>query len=171
MTTDSALLLPIQFEAPLFPLPPQGLYQVVTWAQDGGEVLRWLPSGIEIRPFNFPGDGGFGIWGAPWCVDPDDLTEDDLKTGDRPDIDDLDPFTATTVYGFDHNYCGDLTQTEMQDVRARAARNLARLEQQAVETSFATRLLADAGTALSATDIVDAIAALEAHLAKTQTVA
>jgi hypothetical protein len=73
-----------------------------------------------------------------------------------------------TVYGFDHNYCGSLAADELQDVRGRAARNLARLEQQAVETSFAARLLSDAGTPESATGIVDAVAKLEAQLAKAQ---
>ncbi|MFP2991294.1 hypothetical protein [Mycobacterium intracellulare] len=162
-------LLPVEFDVPLLPAPPHGLYQVITWAQDGTEPLRWLPSGVVIRPFNFPGNDGFGIWGAPWCASVDDLAEDDLKTGDRPDIDDLEPFTAMTVYGFDHNYCGDMTHAERQDVRDRAARNLARLEQRAVETSFAASLLVAAGTAQSATDIGDAIAKLEAHFAKTQT--
>ncbi|WP_326544689.1 hypothetical protein QGN31_06550 [Mycobacterium sp. 2-64] len=169
-TIETGTLSPIQFDVPLLPAPPHGLYQVITWAQDEAEPLRWLPSGVVIRPSNFPGDDGFGIWGAPWCASVDDLTDDDLKTGERPDIDDLEPFTAMTVYGFDHNYCGDMTQAELQDVRDRAARNLARLEQRAVETSFATRLLDDAGTAIAATDIADAIAKLEAHLAKTQTV-
>ncbi|QLL08853.1 hypothetical protein [Mycobacterium vicinigordonae] len=168
MTADTALL-PIQFEVPLLPEPPHGLYQVVTWAQDGTEPLRCLGSGIEMRPFNFPGDSGFGQWNAPWCASIDDLTNDDLKTGERPDIDDLEAFEAMTVYGFDHNYCGDLSAAELQDVRDRAARNLARLEQRAVETSVAARLLDDAGTALTANDIVEALGALEAHLAKTQT--
>ncbi|SON63385.1 hypothetical protein MSIMFI_04915 [Mycobacterium simulans] len=162
-------LSPVRFDAPLLPMPPYGLYQVVTWAQDGTEPLRWLPSGVVIRPFNFPGDDGFGIWNAPWNVDPDDLTEDDLKTGERPDISDLAAHEAMTVYGFDHNYCGDMRESERQDVRDRAARNLARLEQRAVETSFAARLLNDAGTADSAADIVDAIADLEGALAKAQT--
>jgi|GEM_PF-1588348 len=168
-TAETGTLLPIQFDVPLLPGPPHGLYQVVTWAQDGTEPLRWLPSGVLIRPSNFPGDNGFGIWGASWRASVDDLTDDDIKTGDRPDIDDLEPFTALTVYGFDHNYCGDMTQAERQDVRDRAARNLARLEQRAVETDFAARLLDDAGTTLSASDIGDAIAALEARFAKTQT--
>lgn len=160
---------PVQFEAPLLPSPPHGLYQVVTWAQDGTEPLRWL-AGLEIRPVNFPGDDGFGIWEAAWNVDPDDLTDDDVKTGDRPDISDLAAFEAMTVYGFDRNQVGDLREVAQQEVRARAARNLDRLEQRSVETTFAARLLDDSDSVTSATDIADAIAKLEAHLAKTQTV-
>lgn len=160
-------LAPVRFTAPQLPAAPHGLYPAVTWNQDGAEPLRWLASGVEIRPFNYGNQDGFGVWNENWCADPDDITTD--KSGERPDISNLDPFTALTVYGFDHNYCGDLTEAERQDVRARAARNLEQLEPQAVETSLATRLLADAGTPAPATDIADALAALEAALAKTQT--
>ncbi|ORW43100.1 hypothetical protein AWB90_18270 [Mycobacterium paraense] len=160
----------MQFEAPLLPAPTYGLYEVVTWAQDGTEPLRWLPSGVEIRPVNFGADNEFGVWGAPWDVSEADLTDDDVKTGDRPDISDLASFEAITVWGFDRNQVGDLRADARQDVRDRAARNLARLEPQQVETSFAARLLADAGSPATATGIGDAIAKLEAQLAKTQTV-
>jgi hypothetical protein len=71
MTTTA--LLPVEFEVPQLPAPPYGLYQVITWAQDGTEPLHWLPSGVIIRPFNVSEEDGFGIWGEDWCADPNDI--------------------------------------------------------------------------------------------------
>jgi hypothetical protein len=140
---------------------------VTTWADAAeGEALRWLPSGVQIRPQNYGGEDGVGVWGAPWCVDPDDLEPQDIKDGVRPDPD-TNPFLATTVWSYDE--C-DLTAPSQAEVRARVAQNLRILEPVMVEREFSVRLLADAGTPDTAVDIVGALAQLEGLLAETNTV-
>ena len=157
---------PVRFDAPLVNPSPNGLFAVTTWStSEEGEPLRWLPAGIEIRSFNYGGAGAFGIWDADWCAAEGDLTEDDVKQGVRPT--DLDAFTAGTVWSADE--C-DLTAPSRAEVKVRAEQNLRLQEQIAVESEFATRVLADAGTPDTAADIVGAVARLESLFAVANTV-
>lgn len=155
---------PVEFIAPLVNPAPTGLYSATNWTTEDGPP-RWLPAGVQFRTRNYGGDAAFGVWGAAWCVDPDDLTDDDIKTGTRPG--DPDPFTAVTVWGYDQ--C-DPRQVSQDEVRERAQQNLRIQEQTAVEKEFATDLLTRAGTPGTADDLVAAVAKLEAALAKTDTV-
>jgi hypothetical protein len=165
----TSALLQIPFYPPLVAPAPIGLYGAVDWMQTG-EPARWLASGVEIFPMNYGGESAVGVWEAPWCAQLEDLDVDDLKTGTRPDISDLQPFDPLTVYGFDQNPCGDMHEFIRQQTYERAQQNLALLEPITVETSFAARMLTDAPTPASAADVVAAVSQLEAELAKTNTI-
>lgn len=170
----TSALLPVELTAPaLTPTAPHGLYAATAFTDttEPAAPLRWLPSGVRIRPTNYGFETGFGVWGAPWCVDPDLLEPEDIKDGERPDISELAPFTALTVFGVDHNQCGDLTGESRAEVRARATHNLELHEQVAVEREFTATLLADAATITptSAANLTGAIAHIEEALAATAT--
>lgn len=153
----------IEFIAPLVNPAPTGLYSAVAWAAESGPP-RWLPAGVQFRLRNYGGDAAFGVWGADWCAAPGDLTEDDIKTGERPE--DPDPFTAVTVWGYDE--C-DPTKASQAEVRERAQQNLRLQEQTAVEKEFATDLLLRADSPTAVDDLVGAVSKLEAALAETGT--
>lgn len=158
-------LSPVRFDAPLVNPAPGGLYSVTSWTEAAeGEALRWLPSGVEIRAHNYGGEDAFGVWEAPWNAATADLTEDDVKTGERPEW--LDPFEPVTVWASDE--C-DLTAPSRAEVRTRAAQNLRLLEPVAVERKFAARLLADAGTPDGVASVVEAVGAIEDAFAVTNT--
>lgn len=158
-------LQPIRFDAPLVNPAPNGLYAVTMWSDSGeGEALRWLPEGVEIRPHNYGGDDAFGVWAAAWNAAEADLTDEDVKTGVRPDI--PDPFVPMTVWASDEV---TFFQEEPAGARVRAQQNLRLLEQVAVESQFAARMLDDATPAATATDVVDAVGLLEEAFATTNT--
>ena len=162
MTTG---LPPVVVDAELVNPAPYGLDAAVAWT-DESVPLRWLPSGVEIRPFNYGGESQFGVWTADWCAAEEDLDPvEDLKRGARPEF--PDAFVAMTTWAEDH--C-DLRAPSRDEVRKRAQQVHRLQEPNAVETAFAARLLADAGTATAAADVVEAVSALEALLAKTNTV-
>lgn len=158
-------LLPVEFTPPLVdPAHPLGLAAATTWTEAADdEALRWLPSGIQLRLRGHREPGAFGIWGAPWCVSPDDLDpEDDLKTGPAPEDDDPDPFLPMTVWAMDRlEECGNLSEYDRGQVIERARTTFALREPLAVETQFATRLRADAGNPAEVADLVAGIGSLE----------
>jgi hypothetical protein len=105
----TSALLPVEFTAPLIaPASPYGLVAATTWTEAAPEeARRWLPAGLRFRLRTHRASSAFGVWGAPWCVDPDDFTEDDVKTGPAFDDDDPDPFTPMTVCASDRlQECG-----------------------------------------------------------------
>lgn len=157
MTTTIPDLLPVRFDAPLAEPTPHGLYAATTWHDD--EVPRWLASGVDIRTHNYGGDSAFGIWGAGWCGDPDDL-----KTGTRPE--DPDAFEPLTAWSYD---ACDLTAGSRAEVRSRVQQTFRLVEQTAIEREFAARLLLDV-TPVAVTTIVEAVSQIEAAFAKTNTV-
>ena len=135
----TSALQSIPFEAPVLNPAANGLYNATTWFEtDAGAPSRFLGAGVQIRPHNFGGEDAFGVWGAGWCAQLDDLTEDDVKDGERPTG--LDPFEPMVVWAYDQ--C-DLTLPSQREVRERAAQNMRLLEQNAVEHEFAERLLTD----------------------------
>lgn len=156
--------LPTIFDVPLVNPSPNGLFAVTNWQNDG-EPLRWLPEGVDFRIYNYGGEDAFGVWGAPWCVASADLEVGDVKDGERPTF--PDAYVPMTTFGYDE--CG-LTAYSRDQVRIRAQQTHRLQEPNAAETQFATRLLTDAGTPTAVADIVAAVAALEASLAKTNTV-
>ncbi|AZF93658.1 major capsid pentamer protein [Mycobacterium phage Faze9] len=162
LTTESSAL-PVQFDAPLVNPSPQGLYGATQWSEDAGPS-RFLISGVDVLAHNYGGALSTGLWGAPWCVAPDDLTENDIKTGTRPQ--NLDTFVAMVPWGFDE--CA-LTAPSRDEVRLRATQNLRLREQVMVEREFADRLLDDVGTPDEVDGLIGAVAALEADLAVTGT--
>ncbi|MDA4108168.1 hypothetical protein [Mycolicibacterium holsaticum] len=165
-------LQPVEFTPPLIaPANPLGLDAATTWTQaTEGEALHWLPSGVQIRARTHRDPGAFGIWGAPWCVDPDDLDPGDVKTGPPPEDSDPDPFAAQTVWAFDRlQECGNLSEFDRGQVIERARQTFAIREPLAVETQFATRLLADAPSPTAAADLVEAVGHLEQTFAATGT--
>lgn len=56
----------IPFDAPLVNPAQIGLYPQVDWENTTGPS-RFLGEGIYFRPFNYGGAAGFGVWGAAWC--------------------------------------------------------------------------------------------------------
>lgn len=161
MTTT--VLAPVDFYAPLVNPSPNGLYAATNWQPDDGPP-RWLAGGVEFHPFNYGGADSFGVWGADWCASADDLTNDDVKTGERAELG--APFEPIVAWAFD---ACDLTAGSQAEVVERAQQNLRLIEQPAVEREFADTLLIDAGTPDTATDIVAAVAQLEGILAETNT--
>lgn len=158
---DTAALPAVNFNAPLLNPSPTGLYPVTAFTEEGDGPVRFISEGVRIWPHNYGGAGAFGVWGAGWCSDPGE----DLKTGARPSP--HDPFAPITVWAYDQ--C-DLTPESETDVQNRVLQNLRLLEQTAVENEVGARMLTDAGSPASATDLADAIGQLEAALAETQTI-
>lgn len=158
-------LSPVYIDAPLVNPAPNGLVAATSWTDDP-EPFRWLPSGIQIRVFNYGGDASFKQWTADWDAVQSDLTDDDVKVpGVRPAM--PDAFVAMTMLAMDE---GDASTISQDEVRTRAQQAYRLQEPLAVETAFATRMLADAGTADTADDIVGALGRLEGLLAQTSTV-
>lgn len=151
--------------------PPQvgpassGLFAATQWTEETG-LPRWLAEGVRLRPQNYGGELSAGTWTDPWCPDlvPD---EPGLKYGVRPDI--PDPFAPVTVWAYDANQCGDLSEESRNEVRSRARQNLRLHEQVIAEREFAERLLLDAGTPATAADLVEAVGELELAFAATNT--
>ncbi|MGH3583203.1 MAG: hypothetical protein ACRDUB_16550 [Mycobacterium sp.] len=158
-------MLPVQFEVPLVNPSPQGLFAATTWTDTPeGAPSRFLTAGVDVRVHNFGGGSATGVWGASWCVSPDDLTENDIKEGVRPA--DPDTFAPITLWAYDE--C-DLTEPSRAEVLARVQQNLRLREQVLAERAFADRLLDDAGTPVVVADVVAAVGQLEAALALTNT--
>lgn len=157
-------LAPTTFDPPLVNPSPNGLFGVTQWTEETGP-LRWLASGIDIEVFNYGGGIQFGVWTADWCAAESDLDPDDVKDGDRPDF--PDTFLALTTWAVDKCDLLDRTRAEVR-VRAQQVHRLQEPNQ--VETTFAARLLADAGTPVAVPGLVSAVSRLEAALAKTNTV-
>lgn len=163
LTTHSKML-PVQFEVPLANPSPQGLFAATAFAEEAGPTRFLAQEGVDFRVHNYGGGAATGVWGAPWCVSPDDLTDDDVKEGVRPDF--PDTFVPMTVWAYDE--C-DLTAPSQDEVRERVKQNLRLTEQISAEREFADRLLTDAGTPDSVADIIAAVGTLEGDIAKTGT--
>ncbi|WP_445168773.1 hypothetical protein ACTXG7_05270 [Mycolicibacterium sp. Dal123E01] len=153
----------MHFDAP--PVTPlaMGLYAATDWRADG----RFF-NGVQVKGPNYGGDQAFGVWNQPWCglppyYDPDD-DDSERKHGSRPDP--LDPFDMMTVWAYDE--C-DLTEPSRREVEARARQILTLEEPVAVERSFASRLLEDAGTPEETTTLKLAVGYLEGEAAKANT--
>ncbi|WP_243858121.1 hypothetical protein [Mycobacterium sp. DL440] len=160
----TAALSPVVFDAPLVNPAPNGLFTATQWTDEDGP-LRWLPSGVDVRVFNYGGGTQFGVWAAPWNAAESELAPSDVKEGVRPDF--PDTFVAMTTYATDE--C-DLLKRSREEVRVRAQQVHRLQEPNQVEKMLATRLLADAGTPGTAAGIVAAVAHLEGLLAKTNTI-
>jgi hypothetical protein len=168
----TSALLPVEFTAPLVaPASRYGLDAATTWTEAaGGEVLRWLPSGLQFRLRTHRASSAWGVWGAPWCASPDDLTEDDVKTGPPFEDDDPDPFEAQMVWASDRlQECGNLSSVDRGEAVERARQTLGVREPIAVETEFVSRLLADAPTPTAVDDVVEAVGHLEQTFAASGT--
>lgn len=141
-------------------LAPKGVFDAVTWIQNGTTPLRFL-DGMTIRQSNVGLDSQIGVWGSDWCDDLD--TESKVKN--RPDavLTDVAPIT---VYAYDSNQCGDLTAASRDEVRARAQQAMLLGEQTAVERSLAERFKAEAPNAGTAATVIEAVSILETALAK-----
>lgn len=161
----TAALSPVVFDAPLVNPAPNGLFGATQWTDEDGP-LRWLPSGVDVRVFNYGGDTQFGVWEHPWCTPESGLDpETDAKGGVRPDF--PDTFLALTTWAADE--C-DLLKRSREEVRVRAQQVHRLQEPNQVEKTLAARMLADAGTPATATGIVAGVAKLEGLLAKTNTI-
>lgn len=159
----TSTLIPVLFDAPLVNPNSLGLYPAAQWTESA-DPLRWLPSGVEIRPWNFGFTDSFGVWAAAWNARQSDLGPGDVKHGQRPAG--LAAFAAVTVWAADE--C-DLSAPSQAEVRTRAAQTLRLMEQNAVEHEFAARLLQDAATPGTATGLVAAVGHLEEAWAATNT--
>lgn len=161
MTT---VMVPKRFDAPPINPSPNGLDAATIW-QDSAEPLRWLPEGLEVRPWNYGYEGGFGVWSAAWCASEADLTDADRKLpGVRPDP--LAPFLAVTTWASDE--C-DMREESRAETRIRAQQIHRFKEPITVEGAFAERMLDDAGTPAASGDLVEAVSKLEDAFAVTNT--
>ncbi|MGE2690093.1 hypothetical protein [Mycolicibacterium pulveris] len=162
MTTG---LSPVRFDAPLVNPSAPGLWGVTQWT-DTSEPLRWLPSGVEIRPWNYGFEESFGVWAAAWDAAQSDLGPEDVKqAAERPEP--LAAFAAITTWAADE--C-DLMAPSRDEARTRAAQIHRLREPIAVEAEFAARMLDDADTPTAVADLVAAVGALDEALAATNTV-
>lgn len=158
----TAALSPVTFDAPLVNPAPNGLFGATQWTDEDGP-LRWLPSGVDVRVFNYGGGTQFGVWTAPWNAAESELAPTDVKEGVRPDF--PDTFLALTTWAADE--C-DLLKRSREEVRVRAQQVHRLQESNQVEKSLAARMLADAGTVADA-NFTWAVGQLEAALAETNT--
>jgi hypothetical protein len=159
-TETNSTLRSVIVDAPRVNPSPNGLWTATTWTDIPADQPSRFLAGVQLRQRNFDGLNAAGIWGAPWCASPDDLTDGDIKDGFRAP--NLTPFDAYTLWGYDE--C-DLTEPSQAEVRERAAHALRLNEQQLLEREFAARLLADAGSPTTAPSITKAVGRLEGHLA------
>lgn len=170
-------LLPIEFTPPeLAAQVPYGLYSATTFIETvtGDAARRWLPSGVLVNLVNFGHSDAAGNWAAAWDAGSGDLTEDDVKSGDRADISDREPWTAQTLYGFDRNnsaHPSELNAVARAEIKARAQRALLMNEQPDVEKRFAESIIDLAGSPTTKLTLIEAVAALEETIAPTSTVA
>ncbi|MEU9805435.1 hypothetical protein [Mycobacterium sp. NPDC050853] len=160
----TAALSPVPFDTPLVNPAPIGLVPATQWVDESGP-LRWLPSGVEFRVFNYGGGTQFGVWTAPWNATESQLTATDVKDGERPEF--PDTYIAQTTFASDE--C-DLLKRSRDEVGARAQQVHRLLEPVQTEKALAARMLADAGTLVSKTGIVAAVGAIEGMIADTGTV-
>lgn len=163
-------LQPIEFVPPLVaPASPHGLASATTWVESitGDAARRWLPEGVQLRRRTHRPSVSFGLWTAAWNAAEADLDpEDDVKAGAAVEDDDPDPFTTVTAWANDRlQECGNLSAFDRAEVHERAAQTFAVSEPVTVETEFATRLLADAGTPTGVPDVVAAVGHLEQEFA------
>ncbi|OHU29028.1 hypothetical protein [Mycobacteroides chelonae] len=160
MTTGFA---PVEFDVPLVNPAPIGLVAATQWTDEAGP-LRWLPSGVEFRVFNYGGETQFGVWTAPWNASESELAPTDVKTGVRPEF--PENFVAQTTFASDE--C-DVLKPSRDEVRVRAQQVHRLLEPIQTEKTLATRMLTDAGTPTGKTGIVAAVGAIEGMIADTGT--
>ena len=159
----TSALLPIRYSPPVIG-PSRGLYDVVQWLSDGAEPVRYLATGVDVEQVNTGLDEQFGVWGESWCADPDSIESDKIK--DRLDRE-YSRFDPITIYGYDANQCGDMTEAARSEVAARAQNALVLNEQRAAETMFAARLMTDVGTpSVYRGNVLQAVGYLEGELAK-----
>jgi len=161
--TTPALMPAVPYDPPLINPSPNGLFPAVSWTEDGDQPPRYLGEGVLIRTRNYGGEGSSGVWDAEWCQNPTDPNV--KKTGERPDF--LDPFEPVTAWAYDQ--C-DPSAYSRQYVQDNAAQWLRLMEQTDVEHALALRMLADAGTPDTASDLVGALGHLEGQLAVSNTV-
>lgn len=143
--------LAVVYNAPAVPSQGYGLYTAATIFETG-EIPRELISGVDIYPYNC--DDGFGSYVPALCDD----DPPDKAPGDRGQ-----PLHADPLVIWAATECAP-DQTEAEQLgRARQIRTLK--EQIIVESAFAERLLADAGTVVDfASNLTDAIGQLEVYL-------
>jgi len=163
ITTETGTLNPVQFWAPPVNPSPTGLYAATAWQPENTAPARFL-AGVHILPENFDGASSSGVWGADWCAQPDDLTPDDVKKGER--WAGLDPFDPVTMWGYDE--CA-LTAESRAEVKSRAAQTLRVMEQPLFEREFGGRLQADltaeGGPIDAAAPFLAALGMVEAYIA------
>lgn len=160
----SSVINPVVFDAPLVSPSPNGLFGVTQWQEDDGP-LRWLKPGVDVRVFNYGGEGQFGVWEADVLATAADLDGADEKRGERPAF--PDTYVSLTSWAADECMPGDVREAES---RLRAAQVFRLQEPNAVEAAVAARLLDDAGTPEEVDDLSAAVGYLEAKFAQTNTV-
>ncbi len=127
------------FDPPVIPPFPHGLYEAVSWVEDGGPARFLYEDGVVIRPQNFLGVDLLKTYTPSWCVDPSDGA---LRADQLPDITALDPFLHETVTGSGKTQCGDLTEESRQEALDRLLKRFLRTEQLFAETQLAAKMLA-----------------------------
>lgn len=161
-----AELATIEFDAPLVNPAPGGLFPATTWPADS-ETPRWLPAGVQFKVWNYGGD--VKVWSPAWDVAEEDLGDDDVKTGVRPD--NPDPFVAITMYAEDDGRpeAGEMSDAAQRQVQTRVSQNLRLLGPVLVEKALGARMISDSPINPSITDIAEAVGTIEEWFGETNT--
>lgn len=154
-------LNPVYYEPKPMGPPSHGLFQAVTWVQDGG-TARFLASGVEIKPINIPSPDQVDVWSEAWNAVAADIVES--KGGDRPEAF-RGQFSLVTLFAYDHSPCAHRLMDEVRsEVRGRAQWLLERYRQRQVAAHISSDLSA-VETAVTATaDLVSAVSSVESIL-------
>jgi len=173
MTTSTITSVPsVEFWPPVVEPKVGGLFPQVIWPAeeavtnaDLSNVVqpnpdRFIIGGVHVRTINYGGQNSSGVWDAPWCGAP--TPSNATLNGSRPAF--PAPFEAIHCWAFDS--C-DETEQSRDYVRLNAQRWLEQNEQNDVETSFAARMLTDAGTPQTSTSFLDALGKLEVAIGNT----
>ncbi|WP_305779494.1 hypothetical protein [Nocardia nova] len=142
--------LPVRFEAPPLPSAGYGLYSAATLFEES-EPARQLLAGVDVYPHNC--DTGVGTYSTELCDDDPAVK----AAGERGAPLNFQP---TVVYAASECRT-DQTEAEVME---RAAHTRTLHEPLLVESAFAARLLADAGTPTVVPDLATAVGVLEDFL-------
>ncbi|NKY50182.1 hypothetical protein [Nocardia vermiculata] len=142
-------LPPVVFEAPPVTPAGYGLLAAATVTEMSGPARQL--GGVEVYPYNC--DDGYGTYSTELCDDDPAVK----AAGERGA-----PLTFDPVVVYAASECRT-DQTEAE-VLARAAHTRSLHEPLLVESAFAARLLADAGTPTTVPDLASAIGTLEEFL-------
>lgn len=155
-------LLALTHEPALLGPPSKGLFEAVSWQQEG-EPLRFLAAGVTVRQPNFVDTLQVGVWGEAWNVAAVDVTTDKIiKRGDLTDLD----FLPFTLYAYDQDPCPHRLMDEARSaVQSRATALLARHEQTQAELKLAATLTANTPTPGTAANLGEAVSLIEIGLA------
>lgn len=155
----------IEFYPPLVDPTPNGLFAAIdqgsAWEDTGADANRFSINGVRVRNFNYGSESSTGVWGSGWCGKPGPSGVKGYNA-QRPAF--PNPFDPITVWAWD---ACDLTARSRAEVERNAEHWLKVRAGVDVERTFADRLISEAGAPQTSTSFMNALAKLEAAIAKT----